>query len=148
MHTPPVKQLRRTRQGRIIAGVCSGVAEYTGIDANILRVALVVASFFGGLGIGVYAVAWLLVPEEGKNDSIVQDLIDRQKAKGMPGHWQRPGDAWQDPTVYRHDTAYRHDAADAPAPAASRPAEPAPAANRPAEPTPTPSRPADDRTDA
>ncbi len=81
-----VKQLRRTRNGRIVAGVCSGISEYTGIDANILRLGLAVASFFGGLGVGIYAVAWLLLPEEGKNTSIVQDLIDKNK----------DGRVWQD----------------------------------------------------
>ncbi|GGO16126.1 hypothetical protein GCM10010116_32510 [Microbispora rosea subsp. aerata] len=87
MHTNgSVKQLRRTRNGRIIAGVCSGISEYTGIDANILRLGLAVASFFGGLGIGVYAVAWLLLPEEGKRTSILQDLIDKNK----------DGRVWQD----------------------------------------------------
>ncbi|MEU7939495.1 PspC domain-containing protein [Microbispora bryophytorum] len=86
-----VKQLRRTRNGRIVAGVCSGVSEYTGIDANILRLGLAVASFFGGLGVGVYAVAWLLLPEEGKNTSIVQDLIDKNK----DGHvWQDAKAKW------------------------------------------------------
>lgn len=74
-----VKQLRRTRNGRIVAGVCSGVGQYIGIDANILRIVLAVATFFGGLGIGVYAVAWLLIPSEEKDASIVQDLIDKNK---------------------------------------------------------------------
>ncbi|GII52634.1 hypothetical protein Pth03_10230 [Planotetraspora thailandica] len=82
----PVKQLRRTRNGRIIAGVCSGVGEYIGVDPNILRVALAVATFFGGLGVGIYAVAWILVPEEGKTGSIAQDLIDKNK----------DGRVWQD----------------------------------------------------
>ncbi|TKK89492.1 PspC domain-containing protein [Herbidospora galbida] len=74
-----VKQLRRTRNGRIVAGVCSGVGQYVGVDPNILRIVLAVASFFGGLGIGVYAVAWLLIPSEEKNASIVQDLIEKNK---------------------------------------------------------------------
>ncbi|MBP2707770.1 PspC domain-containing protein [Microbispora sp. RL4-1S] len=85
------KQLQRTRNGRIIAGVCSGVGQYIGVDPNILRLALGVASFFGGLGIGVYAVAWLLLPEEGRDASIVQDLIDKNK----DGHvWQDVKSKW------------------------------------------------------
>ena len=74
-----VKQLRRTRDGRIVAGVCSGVGEYIGVDANVLRIALAVATLFGGLGIGIYAVSWLLIPEEGNATSIVQDLIAKNK---------------------------------------------------------------------
>jgi phage shock protein PspC (stress-responsive transcriptional regulator) len=89
----PVKQLRRTRNGRIIAGVCSGTGEYIGVDANILRLVLAVATFFGGLGIGIYAVAWLLIPEQDRNNSIVQDLIDKNK----DGHvWQDAKSKWDD----------------------------------------------------
>ena len=74
-----VKKLRRTQNGRIIAGVCSGIGEYTGIDANLVRIGLAVATLFGGLGIGVYAIGWLLMPEAGKETSIVQDLISKQQ---------------------------------------------------------------------
>ncbi|GII87697.1 hypothetical protein Ssi03_56870 [Sphaerisporangium siamense] len=86
------KQLRRTREGRIVAGVCSGAAEFIGVDANVLRIALAVATFFGGLGVGIYAVAWLLIPEENKPTSIVQDLIGKQKSD--------PGSAWHQAAAY------------------------------------------------
>jgi phage shock protein PspC (stress-responsive transcriptional regulator) len=83
------KQLRRTRKGRIIAGVCSGVGEYVGIDANLIRIGLAIMTLFGGLGIGVYAIAWLLMPEEGKETSIVQDLVEKQqqKSQGSSSPW-------------------------------------------------------------
>ena len=74
-----VKQLRRTNNGKVIAGVCSGVGDYVGIDPNILRIGLGIATLFGGLGIGIYAVAWVLIPEEHRSASIVQDLIDKNK---------------------------------------------------------------------
>ncbi|MFF0572449.1 PspC domain-containing protein [Streptosporangium saharense] len=74
-----VKRLRRTRDGRIIAGVASGLGRYVGVDPNIIRAALAVATFFGGLGIGIYAVGWLLLPEEGKDSSILQDLVSKNK---------------------------------------------------------------------
>ncbi|GAA5068274.1 phage shock protein PspC (stress-responsive transcriptional regulator) [Thermocatellispora tengchongensis] len=88
-----VKKLRRTQRGRIIAGVCSGIGEYTGIDANIIRIALAIASFFGGLGVGVYAIGWLLLPDENKDTSIVQDLINKQRADGTwGGNWHSATD--------------------------------------------------------
>lgn len=83
------KQLRRTNSGRVIAGVCSGIGAYTGIDANIIRIALAIATLFGGVGVGVYAIGWLLMPDEGKDTSIVQDLIGKQQAKST----------WQDSTA-------------------------------------------------
>ncbi|GAA4526522.1 MULTISPECIES: PspC domain-containing protein [Nonomuraea] len=75
------KQLRRTHKGRILGGVCSGVGEYVGIDPNIIRIGLAIVTLFGGLGIGVYAIGWLLLPEEGKDTSIVQDLLAKQQQK-------------------------------------------------------------------
>ena len=76
-----VKKLRRTNKGRIVAGVCSGIGEYVGIDANLIRVALAIATLFGGLGVGVYAIGWLLLPDEERDTSIVQDLISKQQAR-------------------------------------------------------------------
>ncbi|MET7337097.1 PspC domain-containing protein [Nonomuraea sp. NPDC005650] len=77
-----VKKLRRTHKGRIVAGVCSGIGEYVGIDANLVRIALAIATLFGGLGVGVYAIGWLLMPDEYSDTSIVQDLISKQQDHG------------------------------------------------------------------
>jgi phage shock protein PspC (stress-responsive transcriptional regulator) len=77
----PSKQLVRTHEGRMVAGVCSGTGEYLGIDPNIVRLALAVFTLLGGSGLLVYALGWLLVPEEGKDASIVQELINKQQQK-------------------------------------------------------------------
>ncbi|RJL30154.1 PspC domain-containing protein [Bailinhaonella thermotolerans] len=84
MNDSQVKQLRRTRDGRIIAGVCSGAGRYVGIDPNIIRIALAALTLFGGAGIAIYALAWLIVPEEGRPTSIAQDLIDKNVNKNRP----------------------------------------------------------------
>ena len=61
-------RLRRSVTDRHIAGVAGGIARHLDVDAIIVRVALVVAVFFGGAGLLVYIGAWLLVPEEGTDD--------------------------------------------------------------------------------
>lgn len=76
------KQLRRTHDGRMVAGVCSGAAGYLGVDANIIRLGLAVFTVFGGTGIALYALAWLLIPEEGAQKSIAEDLF--KKASDNP----------------------------------------------------------------
>lgn len=76
------RQLRRTRDGRMVAGVCSGAARYLGVDANILRLGLAVLTVFGGSGIPLYVLAWLLIPEEGAATSIAEDLF--KKASDSP----------------------------------------------------------------
>jgi len=56
--------LRRSRDDRVIGGVCSGLGRYLGIDPVLLRVAFVVLAIAGGGGVILYIVGWILIPEE------------------------------------------------------------------------------------
>ena len=61
----PVRRFLRSRDDRMIAGVCGGAAKYFGIDATLLRVILVLAAIIGiGTGFLLYLACWLLVPEQ------------------------------------------------------------------------------------
>jgi phage shock protein C len=60
----PVRKFRRSRNDRVIAGVCGGAAELLGVDATILRVVLAVSTLFAGVGPLLYLICWLVVPEE------------------------------------------------------------------------------------
>jgi len=60
---PIIHQLRRSRDDRMIAGVCGGLAYYLGVDPVIVRVAAVVLAFTGGAAVVAYVVAWLIIPE-------------------------------------------------------------------------------------
>ncbi|MBW4718945.1 PspC domain-containing protein [Saccharothrix obliqua] len=63
--TDRVKKLRRSRDDRMVAGVCGGVAKLLGVDAALMRILLVAATLFGfGTGAVLYLAAWILVPEE------------------------------------------------------------------------------------
>ena len=70
---PPVatNRLERPREGRIIAGVAAGVAEHYDIEVIWIRLAFVFLAMFGGAGVLVYLIAWLLIPEQGESESIV-----------------------------------------------------------------------------
>lgn len=62
---PPVRRLTRSRSDRMVAGVCGGVAEYTGLDGNVVRLLAVLVVLFGAfLPVIAYVVAWVLLPEE------------------------------------------------------------------------------------
>jgi phage shock protein C len=70
--TPPVahpgpggpRRLVRPRDDRMVAGVCSGVADYLGVDVTIVRLVTVLGTIFGvGTFLLAYLVAWLLLPE-------------------------------------------------------------------------------------
>ena len=55
-------RLRRDRAGGWIAGVCAGIARRIGADPALVRLAFVVATAAGGVGVALYALAWLVVP--------------------------------------------------------------------------------------
>jgi signal transduction histidine kinase len=54
--------MRRDRAAGWLGGVCAGIARRYGIDAALVRVAFVVATAAGGLGIVLYALGWLVIP--------------------------------------------------------------------------------------
>jgi len=58
-----LKKLYRNPDDVIIAGVCSGLAAYFGIDPIIIRVLFIVTIFFGGTGIIAYLILWVVMPE-------------------------------------------------------------------------------------
>ena len=75
------KRLIRTRKGRLVAGVCSGVAEYAGIDVNLVRLVLAALTLLtGGFFALVYLAAWIVLPEEGEDGSIAENLINKTRS--------------------------------------------------------------------
>jgi phage shock protein C len=74
------KVLVRSRSNRMIAGVCGGFAEYSGMDVNLVRVLVALVTLFtAGTGILGYLVAWAVIPEEGQKSSIAEDLINKNR---------------------------------------------------------------------
>jgi phage shock protein C len=71
------KRLERKRKGRMVAGVCAGIGDYFGLDANIVRLVFVIACFLGFMGALVYLVAWAVLPEEGEQESIVEHVVNK-----------------------------------------------------------------------
>lgn len=59
-----IKRLFRSRDNRMIAGVCAGLAEYVDIDPTIVRLLFVLGLFAGGATFWAYLVMMLVVPEE------------------------------------------------------------------------------------
>jgi len=74
------KRLYRLREGRVIAGVCAGLAAYFGIDPTLVRLAFALATVFGGIGILLYLCAWIVIPEEGGDGaSIAENFVSKQR---------------------------------------------------------------------
>ena len=57
------RRLERSRDDRVIAGVCGGLGEYLGVDAVLIRIAALVLVFAGGAGLLLYGIGWIAMPE-------------------------------------------------------------------------------------
>ena len=66
------ERLYRSRRDRVIGGVASGLGEYLNIDPVLIRVAFVVIALLSGIGVLLYIILWIVIPEnyaEGIYDS-------------------------------------------------------------------------------
>lgn len=105
------KRLYRIREGAMVAGICSGLAAYLGIDAAIVRLLFVVLTVFtGGAGLIVYLVLLFVMPEAktpeeqaaaGGAPFNAQEVVDRAKqqytrgARRMQAQWRRQQRQWR-----------------------------------------------------
>ena len=62
-----MKKLYKSQTDRKICGVCGGIAEYSSLDATLLRVLMALFIVFG-VGLLVYLVMWIVIPNEPRSD--------------------------------------------------------------------------------
>ncbi len=70
--TPP---LRRPADDRMIAGVAAGMARAVGIDPVVVRIAFVMLTLLGAVGVVLYLAGWLLIPDERSGRSVAADMF-------------------------------------------------------------------------
>ena len=58
------KKLYRVEEGKMLGGVCAGLAEYFSIDVTLVRLAWVLFSVFAGCGLLVYIIALIVMPKK------------------------------------------------------------------------------------
>ena len=75
--------LTRPVNDRMVAGVAAGLARYLGADVTIIRIVLVVLAFVGGAGVPIYLAGWLLIPEEGSDESIAGGFFQSRQARSL-----------------------------------------------------------------
>jgi phage shock protein C len=73
--------LRRSRDDRVLGGVCGGIGRYLGIDPVLVRVAFAVLVIGLGSGILAYLIACLVIPEELPGEQVGPDPPEG----GLPG---------------------------------------------------------------
>ena len=69
------KKLQRDKQHKVIGGVCSGLADYLGLDATLVRLFFAIAFFFFSTGFWLYLILWIVLPA-GENMRNTQSGVD------------------------------------------------------------------------
>lgn len=59
-----MKRLYRSRTNRILGGVCGGVGDYFRLDPVLIRLVWLILILFGGIGLILYVVSWVIIPLE------------------------------------------------------------------------------------
>ena len=57
------RRLSRNSMNKVIGGVCSGLAEYFGLDIALVRIAFVIAFMFASFGFWLNIILWIVLPE-------------------------------------------------------------------------------------
>lgn len=63
------KRFYRIQSGKKIAGVCTGLADYFGLDVTLVRVLFIVLAFGAGSAVLAYVILWIAAPEAPAPDS-------------------------------------------------------------------------------
>ncbi|WP_449283075.1 ATP-binding protein [Leucobacter sp.] len=84
MDRPP---LTRSRDDRVIAGVCAGLAEHLGVPVSPVRIAVLALSLLGGFGALLYLWLWGTVPRTGETEGVVplRRALTRPASAGAAG---------------------------------------------------------------
>src|ERR687895_117768 len=82
---PPRRRLTRSREDRVVAGVCGGFARYFNIDPVFTRIAAVALAFVGGAGLLLYLAALLLMPSDEGDAPVAPGGEGRNRALVIAG---------------------------------------------------------------
>lgn len=99
------KKLYRSPEGALIAGVCSGISAYIGVDVVWVRIAFIVLTVLNGFGILLYVIFWLILPEaltkaqklEMQGSPITLETLSENIIKSVNAKTEelKKGDAWK-----------------------------------------------------
>ena len=78
--TPPsIKRLERSQTDKIIAGVSGGLGRYFDLSPAVFRLGFVALTLLGGAGVLVYIAAVLVIPKEGDERSMAEDILAQRR---------------------------------------------------------------------
>src|SRR5687768_2573784 len=74
-----ITDMRRSKDDRMLAGVCAGAAKYLNVDPVVIRVLIAVLTFVGLSGLILYVAAWFFLPADDNGQSIAADWFNLDK---------------------------------------------------------------------
>ncbi len=77
MNDDNIKRLYRSKQDRYIAGICGGLGNFFKIDSTWIRLAFILLSLANGIGIVIYILTWMFVPENLNEENIKSNFVDK-----------------------------------------------------------------------
>jgi len=72
-----IKKMYRDPEKKVLGGVASGVAAFFGVDVTVIRVLFIVFAFLGGLGLLLYIILWIALPE-------AKSITEKMEMQGEP----------------------------------------------------------------
>ncbi len=79
-----IRRLYRSREDRWIAGVCGGLARYFGVDPTPIRLGFILLSLWSGVGVLVYLIMVLVVPEEPSTQMVTDPVLPQEHGQEDP----------------------------------------------------------------
>jgi phage shock protein PspC (stress-responsive transcriptional regulator) len=76
---PRTRQLRRSADDAMLAGVAAGIARYLDADVTLIRLLIAALCLFTGAGPALYVAAWLLIPRDGEDQSLAAAWLARRR---------------------------------------------------------------------
>ena len=77
---PAARQLRRSADDKMLAGVAGGIARYLDADVTLVRLVIAVLALASGTGVAaLYLAAWLLIPQDGEDQAIAVAWMARHQ---------------------------------------------------------------------
>jgi phage shock protein C len=70
-------RLVRPVNGRVLAGVCAGLANWIGLDVTLVRIIFLILGFITGSGLLIYLVLWVVMPSSEESPSAQTDWSSR-----------------------------------------------------------------------
>lgn len=81
------KRLQRNTQNKVIAGVCSGLADFFGIDVALMRVIFILLLVAGYSGFLIYLILWIVMPKARYAENQSYDNAETAAAQSGKGSW-------------------------------------------------------------